>query len=211
MAKDYKNRIPAFRQRNPRTARARWLAAAGLAGLVGLVVLVFSGDEEEDRTDAPSDTVTLEAPEPHALPPEEDKAAKSDKDKTDDRKQEARTEIPKRMEPRFTFYKILPEKEVIIPENEIKTIKREESTGKPPTVGRYLIQAGSFTSQQDADKLKARLLQIKVPAKLEMIQIENSTWYRVKIGPYATLSDVEKIREHLRNHKIDSIVQKAAK
>ena len=56
-----------------------------------------------------------------------------------------------------------------------------------------------------------QLAQIRVLAKLEMIQVENSVWYRVKIGPYVTFSDVEKVREHLRNHKIDSIVQKAAK
>jgi cell division protein FtsN len=43
-----------------------------------------------------------------------------------------------------------------------------------------------------------------------MIKIENATWYRVKIGPYGTLADADKVRQYLRGNKIDSIVQKAA-
>ena len=56
--------------------------------------------------------------------------------------------------------------------------------------------------------MKARLADIRVKARLEKITQENASWYRVKIGPYATMADADKVRQYLRNHKIDSIIQR---
>lgn len=118
------------------------------------------------------------------------------------------TPRPENPEPRFTFYKILPEKEVIIAESEIKNIKREESlSGKPAT--QYLIQAGSFTHLEDAQKLKSRLSQVGIKSRMENVKIENMSWYRVKVGPFKTLEDADKVRAHLRANQIDSVVQKS--
>jgi len=116
---------------------------------------------------------------------------------------------PNLPEPRFTFYKILPEKESIVPENEIKNLKHEESLGKKPQTTQYLLQAGSFTNPQDADKLKARLSTLKIKSHIEVVKIENTPWSRVKIGPFASLSDADKVRTYLRNSQIDSVVQKS--
>jgi cell division protein FtsN len=217
MARDYKNRIPAYRLRKRRSTRM-WAAAgaAGCAGLVALGLYVFAGSKEETAAPPPADTVTVSTPPPHGAAGTAD--PKSGAGKTATAKDKIPPEggtgrtpaTPQQPEPRFTFYKILPEKEVIIPESEIKTMKREESLGKKPEAA-YLLQAGSFTSQQEAEKLKARLAEIKVKAKLEMIKLENTAWYRVKVGPYATLADADKVRQYLRANKIDSIVQKAAK
>lgn len=56
--------------------------------------------------------------------------------------------------------------------------------------------------------MKAQLARLKVKAKLEMIKLENTAWYRVKIGPYASLADADKVRQYLRSHQIDSVVQR---
>jgi cell division protein FtsN len=40
-----------------------------------------------------------------------------------------------------------------------------------------------------------------------MIKLEYATWYRVKLGPYRTLSDADRIRLYLRDQHIDSIIQ----
>jgi cell division protein FtsN len=58
--------------------------------------------------------------------------------------------------------------------------------------------------------LKARLAEIRIKARLEMIKLDNTAWYRVKIGPYASLADADKVRQYLRSNRIDSILQKAA-
>jgi cell division protein FtsN len=198
MSKDYKNRIPAYRQRKQQRTRQFALgaaAAAAIAVLAGLGVFYLTRGDDA----APP-------PEPAAETPATGANGKSAaKGKTPPA---AVPEHHAPAAPRFSFYKVLPEKEVIISESEIKTLKREESLGKGGGTG-YLVQAGSFTSQQDAEKLKARLAGLNVRAKLEMIKLENTVWYRVKLGPYGSLADADKVRAHLRTNKIDSVVQQA--
>lgn len=116
---------------------------------------------------------------------------------------------PKPPEPRFSFYELLPEKEILIQENEIRALKREEVQGKSAGVsGSYILQAGSFAVEQEATQLKERLQQLKVKARMEVVLIEGSRWYRVKIGPYSSLLDADKMRLYLRRNEIDTVVQK---
>jgi len=214
MSKDYKHRIPGYRKRTLQIPKQWRVAAAGIAGVLGLVVYFFSGTDGEDSPKTP-EPVSMPAPSPQtaATPPDAGMTRQPEEKKQSPNKgkPEQKPQPIKPREPRFTFYKILPEKEVIIPESEIKTIKREESRGNQPTTALYLVQAGSFDNLQGAEQLKADLAKIKIKAKIEMIEIENSAWYRVKIGPYATLADADKVRAYLRKKDIDSIVQKAAR
>ena len=217
MPKDYKDRIPAYRRRKPRRAARAWgLAAAALLGVAGLGALglsFFSGNGGEQEAPAATDMPMPPQAAAPLSPGETKPTAPAPLNPPGGKKANApEAPPPLPVEPRFTFYKVLPEKEVIIQENEIKTLKREEETqGKAPTAAAaaYMVQAGSFSRQQDAENLKAQLAQIKVKAKLEMIQLESAAWFRVKIGPYATLADADKVRQYLRANKIDSVVQKA--
>jgi cell division protein FtsN len=211
MPQDYKNRIPAYRRQKKKPAVQTWgiagVAAAGIAAVAALGIYFFSrpeGQPAEPSVEAAADP----APDPAAGKAESRKKTAL-KGKAQPQPEEETMPPPPLQEPRFTFYKLLPEKEVVIAENEVKTMKREESQGKKPE-GTYLLQAGSFTSQQDAEKLKARLAEIRIKARLEMIKLDNTAWYRVKIGPYASLADADKVRQYLRSNRIDSILQKAA-
>lgn len=116
---------------------------------------------------------------------------------------------PKPVEPRFSFYELLPEKEVLIQENEIRALKREEVQGKATGLsGSYVLQAGSFPTEAEASQLKERLLQLKVKGRMEAVLIEGTSWYRVKVGPYSSLVDADKMRAYLRRNEIDTVVQK---
>ncbi len=119
-------------------------------------------------------------------------------------------ETHSREEPDFSFYTMLPEQEVIIPEGEVKTRKRQERLGRA-TPGRFMIQAGSFRHIRDADRLKARLALLGVEAKIQPATIHGTQWYRVRIGPFKHMNEVEKIRTRLRQNRIDSVVQQVAK
>ncbi|MDD5037382.1 MAG: SPOR domain-containing protein [Methylococcaceae bacterium] len=226
MAKDYKNRVPGYRNRasrNQKTSGVKW--AIGLAvAAVGLGAwLIFHGAEKPAprQSEPPPKTTLLPAPPPHPPEKAEDKKAVKPEDKKGVKPEDGKGAKPtdpdkigtvnpaeKLPEPRFTFYKILPEKEVIIPESEIKTLKQEESQGKKPAI-QYLLQAGSFPNPQDADKLKTRLSAIKIKSRIESVKIENLVWSRVKIGPFASLADADRVRTYLRSNQIDSVVQKA--
>jgi cell division protein FtsN len=117
--------------------------------------------------------------------------------------------VAKQPEPRFTFYKILPEKEAIIPESEIINLKHQESLSKKPLASQYLLQAGSFANPLDAVKLKEKLTALKIKSHIENVKIENAAWNRVKIGPFKSLEDADKVRTYLRNNQLDSVVQKS--
>ena len=221
---DYKNRnrIPGYRppRTNRKKSRAGWWAglsvAAALAAVAAGWVLTRPKDAAQPpKPEAPKAALAAPLALPNPAPkPADKKPAKADP--KDPAKPGA--EAPPRPvevgpvkppEPRFTFYKILPELEAIVPESEIKNLKREESLGKKPQAVKYLLQAGSFTSAQDAEKLKARLSALKIKSHIETVKIENTAWNRVKIGPFNNMADADRVRVYLRGNQLDSVVQKA--
>ena len=210
MPQDYKNRIPAYRNPRKKPLAQNWgLIGAAAAGLMALGALGFYFvSKPEGLPTAPANPAATEAAadDPStAVPASPRKGGAKEKPSAgaDD------APLPPPHEPRFSFYKLLPEKEIVVGESDIKTLKREEIQGRKST-STFLLQAGSFTNQADADRLKAKLAEINVKAKLEMIKLDNTAWYRVKVGPYATLADADKVRQYLRGNHIDSIVQKSA-
>lgn len=209
MAMDYKHRVPGNRNRGPRKPKRKGPWAASALAVVAILAawMVFHGDD--DSTPQPEETKTTQLPVPPIHPPTKP-ATKEAKQPDPEKKPEEPTLPPKPPEPRFSFYKILPEKEVIIPDSEIRTIKREESLGNKPAGTQYLLQAGSFPNLQDAEKVKSQLSQLKIKSRIESVKIENTVWHRVKIGPFSNLVDADKVRTYLRGNQIDSVIQKAA-
>jgi len=110
--------------------------------------------------------------------------------------------------PQFDFYTILPEKEVVVPEYEIKTRTREERVGKAKET-HYMMQAGSFKTFKEADHLRAKLASMGIESKVQKAKVGSVNWYRVKLGPYAQTGSVNTIRARLRQHGIDAIITEA--
>ncbi len=107
--------------------------------------------------------------------------------------------------PQFDFYTILPEKEVVVPEYEIKTRTREERVGKAKET-HYMMQAGSFKTFKEADRLRAKLAAMGIESKVQKAKVGDVNWYRVKMGPYAQTESVNAIRARIRQHGIDAII-----
>ncbi len=107
--------------------------------------------------------------------------------------------------PQFDFYTILPEKEVVVPEYEIKTRTREERVGKAKET-HYIMQAGSFKTFKEADQLRGKVAAMGYDSKVQKAKVGSVNWYRVKIGPYVQTGSVNTIRARLRQHGIDVII-----
>jgi len=106
--------------------------------------------------------------------------AKNTSDKNDSDKNE---------KPRFEFYTILSELEVFVPEPEIEPEKPAskpwQNNNKPiSSAKKYLLQAGSFKSHEDAERLKANLALLGVLASIQSVTINADSWHRVRIGPF---------------------------
>jgi len=214
---DYKNRIPGYRPPRPPRKKDRtglWATLAVVAGLVAVAIgwAVTQHQDEPAKPEAEAVTVNPASLPVNPAKPGDKKPVKPDAKEAvkpaPDTKAAATPPVPP-PEPRFTFYKILPELEAIIPESEIKNLKREESLSKQPPTVKYQLQAGSFTNTQDAEKLKAKLSALKIKSHIESIKIENNTWNRVKIGPFTTLADADHVRTYLKGSGLDSVVQKS--
>jgi cell division protein FtsN len=106
--------------------------------------------------------------------------------------------------PRFDFYKILPGAEEPMTEQQIKQAAKP---GAP--ADHYLLQAGAFQNPADADNLKARLALLGVEAGVEPVNLaEKGTWYRVRVGPYTKVDEINRLRQTLAQNGIEATLVK---
>ena len=94
-----------------------------------------------------------------------------------------------RQEPKFNFYTILPELEVLIPDSETQPPKGRP-VGSAEDNKQYVLQAGSFKNKNDAEKLKASLALLGFEAHIQSVTVNSVPWHRVRIGPYNQSNDL---------------------
>lgn len=114
--------------------------------------------------------------------------------------------------PSYDFYTLLPEKEVVIDDRELKvSAQNERKTGKPAlTQGvRYLLQAGAWSEQGRAEEMKARIAFTGEIARVEPAVVDGRTVYRVMLGPYADARTLEKAKSRLHDAGVRSIAVRA--
>jgi cell division protein FtsN len=131
------------------------------------------------------------------------KLAKPDTDNKVIAKQKPKEQKPQ--PPQFDFYTILPKKEVVVPDHEIKTRTREEQFGKNKKAS-YVIQAGSSRDPKDADQLRAKLALMGIESKIQKAKVESVIWYRVKIGPYSQMGSVNTIMSRLQKNGMKPVI-----
>ena len=218
MPRDYKHRA---RRRKKRKSLSPW---AGVIGglLIGLFVafLVYLKMQEK--------------PDPHVYLQESipAPAATTEQDTRGVRKQQ-QDAIPPPPKPRFDFYTLLPEMEVVIPEEEISEALKQppppppvtapvQEASKPapaaapapkpapakaarPASGTYYLQVGSFKNGVQAERFKAELAMQGMQTSIQTVTINNKdTYHRVRVGPFQNLDALDKTRQSLKKKGIDS-------
>src|SRR5262245_3932264 len=108
--------------------------------------------------------------------------------------------------PKFDFYRILPGSEEPVTEKEIRERMRAKGGGQQDAAKDvYFIQAGSFQNPAEADNQKARLAILGFESSVEPANLpDKGTWYRVRMGPYAKLDEINKVRQALAQNGIDA-------
>lgn len=117
----------------------------------------------------------------------------------------ARETEPKKTQ--FQFYSVLPEIEVVIPDAELaaQSQKPPEPTPANTPAVRMFLQVGSFGNSGDAESLKARLALLGVQAQVTPVKINDRTWHRVRVGPYAEARALETAKRELAAANIEAI------
>jgi cell division septation protein DedD len=231
MPRDYKHHVVRRRKRRP---VPRWLGV-----MAGLLIGVFIAVIAYLKLQAPQ-TPSPQAPAPAFMP--EAPAAPGMSATPGNAKQEEKAAVSAPSRPRFDFYTILPEMQVVIPEEEInaksapvavRPVEKPEATGaknpaakpqkalprtkahvKPapparpetrhPARGNYFLQTDSVRSGDEADRYKARVALLGFDASVHTVRIRQTTYHRVRVGPFADFSALDRARTLLRQHGIAS-------
>jgi cell division septation protein DedD len=103
---------------------------------------------------------------------------------------------------RFTFYDILPNFEMVTPEEEpVAAASSVPSAIVEP--GLYVLQAGSFSTQDDADRRRAELALHGIESHIQRVKVNDRNYHRVYIGPTDDLDELNMLRSRLRAAEID--------
>lgn len=123
--------------------------------------------------------------------------------------------------PRFEFYQILPgDKEVT--EKEARAALKapapaaappgprpgsSPSSPKPHSGEVYWLQAGAFSEEKEADNLKAKIAFTGLEASVRPVNIpDKGTLYRVRLGPYQSLDDANRIKSALSQNGVGAAI-----
>ena len=118
-----------------------------------------------------------------------------------------KSETAKSAERRFDFYDILPQYEVVLPEVETAAgpSARAKTVDEP---GSYVLQAGSFSAANDADKLQASLALLGIESRVQRVTIDDDVYHRVRIGPITDLEKLNRIRRQLHDAHVNAMLMK---
>jgi len=103
---------------------------------------------------------------------------------------------------RFTFYDILPNVEILTDDRqpEIRADIAPQAIDEP---GVYVLQAGSFSTHQDADRRRAELALHGIESHIQRVKLNDRDYHRVYIGPTDDLDELNMLRSRLRAAQID--------
>ena len=179
-ARDYKS----AGRRGSGAARWQDFATGLVAGLVvGAMAWAFThqGQHLPVAVDAPK-------PESHKAPPPE-----------------ALGQAPGSGPQHYDFYSMLPNFEVVVPEKE-HDVKRDLPAVKIEKPGSYVLQAGSYRNEGDADRVARQLNLQGINARVQRVALDSDVWFRVRVGPINDLPELNKVRHQLQAADVDALV-----
>lgn len=110
-------------------------------------------------------------------------------------------------EPKFDFYKILPNREINISEWIADNQEKDKPIDDSP--GLYVFQVGSFKDYESADQVKAQLAIIGIQAEIQRVVINGQdSRHRVRIGPYKDPKMLEDISRRLNSNGLEYMLLK---
>ncbi len=192
MTKDFAKKRPPQKRSRPRSQVPGWVwlfTGCVLGAFIAFLVYLW-GLTPDDRP----------REQPMALAPQEPEQVQPDT--------RPEREIPK---PRFDFYKLLQDSEVIVPATEPAAPTQDERpSAQPAEPGvEYVLQVGSFRNAADADRLRAELLLLNLTAYTEQVTLrEGERWHRVLVGPFDNQSRLSSARSTLVSNQYNALVLK---
>lgn len=114
----------------------------------------------------------------------------------------------------FDFYEMLPNLDVEVYEDDPPSRVVTRSLPPPPArvsvPGIYILQAGSFSRIEDANRRKAELALLGVRSEIKRGIANQRTVYRVYTAPMERPDEVNRISEKLRDSNIEILLKRVS-
>ena len=103
---------------------------------------------------------------------------------------------------RFEFWETLRTNDVAVNNNPYETERIARAETKE-----YLLQAGSFRKQDEAEALRAELILAGMVATTSEVKlVGEDRWFRVLVGPYESPRETRQVMSELRAKKISALL-----
>jgi cell division protein FtsN len=107
---------------------------------------------------------------------------------------------------KYDFYEMLPNFEVVVPEKDKEVRRDVPAAGQIERPGVYVLQAGSYRNESDAQRVRKQLAMQGIEAQVQRVAVDADTWFRVRVGPIKTLDELNKKRHQLQAAELDALV-----
>jgi cell division protein FtsN len=115
-------------------------------------------------------------------------------------------------ENRFSFYEILPQYEVVVGDDNARTSANANAHRRQPeTPGSYLLQAGSFSTVAEADRMQANLALLGFESHVQRVTLDDDVFNRVRIGPIVDIDAAKRAQRQLRAAGYDTLLMQVPK
>jgi cell division protein FtsN len=75
----------------------------------------------------------------------------------------------------------------------------------------YWLQAGAYASETDADNMKAKVALVGLEATVRPVDVQGKgTLFRVRLGPYQSLDDANRIKTALSQNGVSAAIIRTA-
>ncbi|KMQ57902.1 cell division protein [Pseudomonas aeruginosa] len=148
------------------------------------------------------------------------------------RERPEQTQTPAQAKPKYEFYTLLPESEVVVPPEAVpekapppptpaELAKADEARAKAALAGQvppplpkavvaastqFFLQAGSFRKQSDADRVRAQIILLGQSVNVEAGNVRDETWYRVMVGPFNSRDQLSQAQKTLSSNGFSNLL-----
>lgn len=112
----------------------------------------------------------------------------------------------------FDFYDMLPNLDVEVYEDDppARAVTRSAPATRASTPGIYILQAGSFSKVEDANRRKAEMALLGVRSEIKRGTANDRTVYRVYTSPMDSPDEVNRVSDTLRNSDIEILLKRVS-
>lgn len=149
-------------------------------------------------------------PELKALAKEQTQAAIEAVDETVEKAGDSIEETLEEPQITFDFYDMLPNLDVEVFEDEPRPRAPTPAPKKVTAPGIYIVQAGSFTEIDDANRRKAEIGLLGIRTEIKRGTANNRNVYRIYTSPMETTDEVNRVSGRLRDAGIEILLKRVS-